>query len=93
MASDKEARLPRGDRDLYDARGMPEGVVKGSWTPCPKAKVEGGREAPQCPKAKVRPAELRSTLVSPKAKLARPLTVTGRKGGGVVSAPMFIDTL
>ena len=33
---------------------MPEGVVKGSWTPCPKAKVEGGREAPQRPKAKVR---------------------------------------
>ena len=25
---------------------MPEGVVKGSWTPSPKAKVEGGKEAP-----------------------------------------------
>ena len=72
---------------------MPGGVVKGSWTPCPKANVEGGREAPQRPKAKVRPTELRSTPVSPKAELARPLTVTGRKGGGVVSAPKFTDTL
>ena len=71
---------------------MPEGVVKGSWTPGPKAKVEeaGG---PQRPKAKVRPTELRSTPVSPKAELAQPLTVAGRKGGGVVSAPMFNDTL
>ena len=72
---------------------MPEGVVKGSWTPCPKARVEGGREAPQCPKARVEPVELHSTPVSPKAKFARPLTVTGRKGGGVVNAPMFTDTL
>ena len=68
-------------------------MVKGSWTPCPKAKVEGGREAPQRPKTKVGPMELRSTPVSPKAEVARPLTVAGRKGGGVVSAPMFTDAL
>ena len=72
---------------------MPEGVVKGSWAPSPKAEVEGVREAPQRPKAEVRPTELRSTPVSPKAVFARPLTVTGRRGGGVVSAPMFNDTL
>ena len=72
---------------------MPEGVVAGSWTLSPKASVEGGEEAPQRPKAKVEPAELRSTPVSPKAELARPLTVTGRRGGGVVSAPVFNDTL
>ena len=61
---------------------MPEGVVEGSWTPCPEARVEGGREAPQRPKAKVEPMERRLTPVSPKAEFARPLTVTSRKGGG-----------
>ena len=72
---------------------MPEGMVKGSWTPSPKAKVEGGRKAPQRPEAKMKPTELRSTPVSPKAGVARPLAVTGRKGGGVVNAPMFNDML
>ena len=68
-------------------------MLEGSWTPSPKAKVEGGKEAPQSPKAEVGPVELRSTPVSPKAELARPLTVAGRKGGGVVRAPMFNDAL
>ena len=50
-------------------------------------------ETPQRPKAEIRPTELRSTPVSPKAVVAQPLTVAGRKGGGVVSAPMFTDAL
>ena len=66
---------------------MPEGVVEGSWTPSPEVRVEGGREAPQHPKVKVEPTELRSTPVSPKAEFARPLTVTSRKGGGCHQDP------
>ena len=93
MASDKEARLPRGDRDLSDARGMPEGVVKGSWTPSPKAKVEGGREAPNARRQRLDRRSCAQRQSARRRKVARPLTVTGRKGGGVVSAPMFNDAL
>ena len=66
---------------------MPKGVVEGSWTLCLKARVEGGREAPQAQRREFRPTELCSTPVSPKAKVRLALTVTRRKGGGRCQDP------
>ena len=66
---------------------MPEGVLKGSWTPCPKARIEGGNGDPPTPKGEFKLVELRLTPVSPKAEFAQPLTVTGRRGGGRCQDP------
>ena len=66
---------------------MPEGVVKGSWTPCPKARVEGGRYAPQRPKARVEPVELHSTPVSPKAKVRTVIDGDRQKRWGGCQCP------
>ena len=71
---------------------MLEGVVKGSWTPCLKAKVGGGREAPQHPKVKVEPIELCSMPVSLKAEVCTAIDGDRQKRWGALSGLPCLTT-
>ena len=90
-------RRRRGCLKVIGAYRMPE--------ECPKAWLRGVgpharrrelREAGRPPSARRRELNRWSCTrhqLARRRKFARSLTVTGRKGGGVVNAPMFTDTL